>query len=95
MTVAHDFVGPYTPQWSPDGSVVYFISDVDGPNCLWGVRVPEHSTSSLEAFPVQHFHNPRYSLRGSFALAGNRCYFGIQEITGNVWLGKLPRADRY
>jgi Tol biopolymer transport system component/DNA-binding winged helix-turn-helix (wHTH) protein len=81
-TIAHDFVAPYTPQWSPDGKVLYFLSDADGPICLWAARIQE----SAKAFPVEHFHHPRYSLRGSFAVAGDRVYLGLHELTGNVWL---------
>jgi Tol biopolymer transport system component/DNA-binding winged helix-turn-helix (wHTH) protein len=82
-TIAHDFVAPYTPQWSSNGKVLYFLSDADGPTCLWAARPDD----SAKAFPVEHFHHPRYSLRGSFAVAGDRVYLGLHEQTGNVWLG--------
>lgn len=87
-TVAHAFVAPYTPQWSPDGSMLYFISNADGPACLWAVRVWDSALRVLdEVFPVKHFHQPRFSLRGSFAVAEDRVFLGIHETTGNVWLG--------
>ena len=88
--VDHDFVAPYTPQWSSDGKLLYFISDVEGTDCLWAARITPDVSRPWIAFPVIHFHNPQKRLRGSFILAGDRLYLGLHGMNANVWLGNLP-----
>jgi Tol biopolymer transport system component/DNA-binding winged helix-turn-helix (wHTH) protein len=80
------------PRWSPDGNMLYFISDRDGFLCIWAQRLDpktKHQVSS--PFPVYHFHRSRYSATnvGSGLLemdvAGDKVVMNLGELTGNIW----------
>jgi Tol biopolymer transport system component len=74
--------------WSPDGKTLYFPSDRDGHNCLWGQRLEASSHRPMgEAFAVQHFHG-RVSYRslGGWSAAGGRIAMVLVEETGNIWM---------
>jgi serine/threonine protein kinase/Tol biopolymer transport system component len=83
------------PAWSPNGSMLYFLSDRDGFRCIWARALdPVSKTAKGEASPVQHFHTARRSLRrilgnggfpGLSAVPG-RLIFSFGELTGNIWL---------
>src|ERR1700736_181852 len=52
------------PEWSPDGSLMYFLSDRDGFRCLWAQRLEPFAKKPVgAAFPVQHFHSAHLSPR--------------------------------
>jgi Tol biopolymer transport system component len=83
------------PAWSPDGNVLYFVSERDGFRCIWGQRLqPQTKHPVGDAFVVRHFHSARFSLRQ----IGSRGYltgltagdgalvFSMGELKGNVWL---------
>jgi len=45
--------------WSPDGNLLYFISERDGFVCLWAQRLdPATKHPQGAAFPIRHFHTP-------------------------------------
>ncbi len=84
------------PRWSPDGNLLYFLSDRDGFRCIWGQRL-EHATKSPlgPPFAVYHSHNARSSL-----LNVNPVYAGLEvgrdtlvfvngEMGGNIWLAHM------
>jgi len=88
------------PYWSPDGRSIYFLSDRDGFRCIWVQRV-DAVTRRPEGrpVPVYHFHSARSSLSNvnwatglvGFSLARDKFVFSLGEVTGNIWLTKLPR----
>src|SRR5207247_2128637 len=51
------------PLWSPDGNLLYLISDRDDFRCFWAQAL-DRATKKPEgsAFAVQHFHTARRSL---------------------------------
>jgi dipeptidyl aminopeptidase/acylaminoacyl peptidase len=83
------------PAWSPNGSLLYFLSDRDGFRCIWARALdPGTKAPRGEPFAVQHFHSARRSLRrilgnggfpGLHAVPG-RLTFSFGELTGNIWL---------
>jgi tricorn protease-like protein len=83
------------PAWSPNGGLLYFLSDRDGFRCIWARALdPAAKAVKGEAFAVQHFHSARRSLRrilgnggfpGLSAIPG-RLVFSFGELTGNIWL---------
>jgi Tol biopolymer transport system component len=85
------------PVWSPDGNVLYFLSDRDGFRCIWAERLnPSTKRPVGSTFPVVHFHSPRRSLAnvgdtGSVGLsvAIDKVVFTLGERTGNIWTATL------
>ncbi len=86
------------PRWSPDGNLVYFLSDQDGFTCLWARRLqPETKQPLGDPFAVQHFHEFRVSPNnirpGSMGLSFSEdfLYLALGELTGNVWMMERER----
>jgi Tol biopolymer transport system component len=83
--------------WSPDGNVLYFLSDREGFRCIWAQRLhPAAKTPVGPAFPVYHFHHARRSLSGvsggagaiGLSVAPGKMVFALAELTGNVWMSR-------
>ena len=88
------------PAWSPNGELLYYLSDRDGFRCIWARRL-DHTTHlpSGDAFAVVHFHRSRRSLKRitnttgltGLSVAEGRMVFSFGELTGNIWLLETPR----
>ncbi len=84
--------------WSPDGNLLYFLSERDGFRCLRAQRLdPATKRPAGSPIEVYHFHNARRSLLGagdpvavSPAIAVDKVVFGMLETTGNIWMTTLP-----
>jgi len=81
------------PIWSPDGNLLYFLSERDGFRCIWGQKLDPTSKRPLGApFPVYHSHDPRRSLRNvnlgiiSICASRQQIVFPMGELTGNIWI---------
>jgi hypothetical protein len=88
------------PCWAPKGNLLYFTSERDGFRCIWARRLdPATKKPAGDAFPVQHFHTARRSLRrigNSGFLTGlsvgrDLMVFALGELTGNIWLQEKVR----
>jgi Tol biopolymer transport system component len=88
------------PAWSPNGELLYFLSDRDGFRCIWARRLNASNKIPIaDAFAVRHFHRARRSLRRmtgttgmiGLSVAPGRMVFSFGELTGNIWLEeKIP-----
>jgi hypothetical protein len=88
------------PAWSPNGELLYFLSDRDGFRCIWARRLNATGKQPAgAAFAVRHFHRARRSLRRitrttgliGLSVAPGRMVFAFGELTGNIWLEeKVP-----
>ncbi|MCU1234869.1 MAG: serine/threonine protein kinase [Candidatus Solibacter sp.] len=83
------------PAWSPNGELLYYLSDRDGFRCIWARRVDRATGMPAgEAFGVAHFHRARRSLKRmtsttgltGLSVAPGRMVFSFGELTGNIWL---------
>ncbi|HYM11091.1 MAG TPA: protein kinase [Bryobacterales bacterium] len=83
--------------WSPDGSLLYFLSENDGFRCIWAQRLEPPTKHPRGApFAVIHFHHARNSLtgvRGSLGAIGmsvgnDKLVFALGDLTGNIWMTK-------
>ena len=79
------------------GNFLYMTSDRDGYRCLWGRRIdPATHRPADDLVPVRHFHSSRRSMMNmsvnslELAVGRDRIAFAQGEVTGNVWLVKLP-----
>ena len=77
-------------EWSSDGNVLYFLSERDGAQCIWGQRLdPASKAPTGEGFELQHLSGPNRSIvRGGFALSAtrDRLYYALGATQGNVWM---------
>ncbi|MEX2264218.1 MAG: protein kinase [Bryobacteraceae bacterium] len=80
--------------WSPNGRVLYFLSDRDGFRCVWSQRLRAATKRPLgEAFPVRHFHQTSRSIAGvsggagaiGLSAASGRLVFSLGDLRGNIW----------
>jgi len=88
------------PRWSGDGKTIYYLSEKDGHWCVWG----QHFNSVLgraigKAFPVQHFHDQKFTPGNinadglNLSGTGDSLYLNVLETGGTIWLGKLARTS--
>jgi len=86
-------------KWSPDGGMLYFLSERDGFRCIWAQRLDRRTKHTIGApFPVYHFHHSQQSLAslgspGKVGLSVTRdgLVFSLAETTGNIWMAKGRR----
>lgn len=85
------------PVWSPDGGLLYFLSERDTFRCIWAQRI-DHATHRPAGppFPVAHFHDAIRSLLNTdgpgqigISVAPGKLVYSNGELTGNIWLTQL------
>ncbi|MDA2931164.1 hypothetical protein MYX84_14675, partial [Acidobacteria bacterium AH-259-O06] len=80
--------------WSPDGKLLYFISNRDGFQCIWAQPLDGASKQPMKsAFTVYHAHQTRRSLitlsspaQLKLSVARDKIVFSMAELTGNIWM---------
>jgi WD40 repeat protein len=105
--VEHDWVQLVPPEsdvrpcgWSPDGTLLYFVSSRDGTRCLYAQRI-ERSTGRPQGAPfaVRHFHGTRNVWAGNSgvlstgpgdAIRGGFFLYDIGTYASNVWTMLIP-----
>ena len=83
--------------WSPDGSLVYFMSERDGSRCLWAQRLdPATKRARGAPFEVQPFHRAQVRSMALWqpgaagtAMARDKIVFSMVEATGNIWMAQV------
>ena len=83
-------------KWSPDGGMLYFLSERDGFRCIWAERLDRKTRHSVgEPFPVYHFHHSQQSLTSlgspgkvGLSVTSDGLLFSMAETTGNIWLAR-------
>ncbi|MGA2048538.1 MAG: protein kinase [Terracidiphilus sp.] len=100
ISAASDF--SRKPRWSGDGKTIYYLSKKDGNWCVWG----QHFNSVLgraagNAFPVQHFHDQKFSPAAinaaglNLSAGGDSLYLNVLETGGTIYLGKLAKTSLF
>ncbi len=87
------------PRWSPDGNLLYFVSDRDGYLCIWAQDL-DPATKRPRGAPraVYHAHGSRRSLSNSevstleISIARNRLVFNMTELAGSIWTTALQES---
>lgn len=83
--------------WSPDGNLLYFLSERDSFRCIWAQKLDlAAQRPSGPPFPVLHLHNSVRSpmnvdgpAQVSVSVGGGRLVFSMGELTGNVWMTEV------
>jgi serine/threonine protein kinase/Tol biopolymer transport system component len=83
------------PNWSPDGNLLYFLSNRDGFCCIWAQRLEPASKRPLgPAFAVYHSHDRRRSIKNvsfeyiGLSLSRDQLVFPMCELEGNIWMAE-------
>jgi Tol biopolymer transport system component len=81
------------PRWSPDGNLLYYVSEADGFRCIRGQPLDPTTKRPVGApIEVYHSHNARRSLMNAWmgvleiSVTSDRLFFNLGETTGNIWL---------
>jgi Tol biopolymer transport system component len=86
------------PRWSPDGKILYFLSDRAGFFNVWGIRFDPAKGKPLgEPFRVTSFDSPtsmipRRAALVQISLTEDRLVLPIAQASGNIWV--LDNVDR-
>ena len=88
-----------SPRWSPDGRLLYYLSDRDEFTCIWALPLdPTTKRPAGDPFAVLHAHRDTMKMVGpnkgafSMAIGGRRLVFNAAEMTGEVYTAMLqPR----
>ena len=84
------------PNLSPDGNILYFISNRDGYYCFWAQRLnPETKHPQGRPFPIQHLHYYRPANSANAAsmklnVASDKILTNLQEFNSDIWMAQLP-----
>jgi len=85
------------PRWSPDGRVLYYVSNRDGRFEVWGRRFePETGRVVGDAFRVTSFEGSRRILSPYLAdmemiVTADRLFLPMYEVSSRIWM--LDQVD--
>ena len=81
--------------WSPDGNLLYFVSERDAFRCIWAQRLDPTTKRPVDPpFAVYHLHQTARRLshavgRVGMAVDKDHIVFALEEMRGNVWMRDL------
>jgi eukaryotic-like serine/threonine-protein kinase len=81
-----------TVAWSPDGTLLYFVSNRDGYRCIWAQRLEAETKRPVDRpFSIYHFHETTRRIshavgRVGLAVGRDKVVLALEEMRGNVWL---------
>ena len=83
-----------SPSWSPDGRLLYYLSNRDGFRCVWAQRITSDGKPAGAPFAVYHGHStlsPSATMLGSahMGVAPDRLYMLLAQTQGSLWSVKL------
>ena len=79
------------PNWSPDGTLLYYFSFRDGHFCLYAQQVDRATMRPVGPYrAIQHFHGPRLKAATGAAayndVQAGYVYVSLTEAVGNIWM---------
>ncbi len=84
------------PRWSPNGKIVYFLSDRGGFLNVWSTRFdPAHGTTVGPASRVTSFDNPGLMVPTNISpveisIGRDKLALTVAQVSGNIWaIGKV------
>jgi Tol biopolymer transport system component len=85
----------YSPVWSPDSNLLYFLAELDGRLCVWARKLDAGTKKPLgDPFGVYHTHTIRRGMWGPRGFAGlgvakDRLFVLLADNTSSIWMGQL------
>jgi eukaryotic-like serine/threonine-protein kinase len=84
------------PRWSPDGNLLYYLSEVDGFQCIWAQRLDPATKQPVgQPMEISHWHSARRSLMNvqlplfqELSVTADKLFFNVGETTGNIWMAE-------
>ncbi len=94
IPVAEDrsFIG--SPQWSPAGNFLYYISNRDSFSCVWAQSFDVRTRSFGEPMHVYHgrsFPSLKINPARAIGITPDRIYLFMASMSSNVWAMKVDR----
>jgi Tol biopolymer transport system component/DNA-binding winged helix-turn-helix (wHTH) protein len=86
------------PRWSPDGKIIYYLSERRGFFNVWGIHFdPVDGKTKGEPFQVTSFDNPRLMVAEvmgnvGLSLTQNQLIVTVSQVSGSIWV--LDNVDR-
>jgi Tol biopolymer transport system component/DNA-binding winged helix-turn-helix (wHTH) protein len=86
------------PRWSPDGRIIYYVSELKGFFNVWGIHFdPVKGKPEGEPFQVTTFDNPRLMVADVMSTVGltlteDKLVVTVAQVSGSIWV--LDKADR-
>jgi Tol biopolymer transport system component/DNA-binding winged helix-turn-helix (wHTH) protein len=86
------------PRWSPDGKVIYYISEKNGFSNVWGIRFDPSLEKVLgQPFQLTLFETPSLMFPtliepSDISIAPGRLALTLQDTSGSIWI--LDNVDR-
>jgi Tol biopolymer transport system component/DNA-binding winged helix-turn-helix (wHTH) protein len=86
------------PRWSPDGRIIYYVSERKGFFNVWGIHFdPAKGKPQGEPFQVTTFDNPRLMVADVIPTAGlsiaeDKLVVTVAQVSGSIWL--LDNVDQ-
>ena len=85
--------------WSPDGKMLYFVSERDGlGRCLWAQPLdPVTKQPDGELLAVLHSHEMRHAIVRTGAgpqnidVTADAVYFSMQKLSSNIWMATIEQ----
>jgi len=86
------------PRWSPDGRIIYYVSERKGFFNVWGIHFdPAKGKPKGEPFQVTTFDNPRLMVADvlptvGLSLTEDKLIVTVAQVSGSIWV--LDNVDR-
>ncbi len=86
------------PRWSPDGKIIYYLSERRGFFNVWGIHFdPVKGRTKGEPFQVTSFDNPRLMVAEvmsdvGLSLTQNQLIVTVSQVSGSIWV--LDNVDQ-
>jgi Tol biopolymer transport system component/DNA-binding winged helix-turn-helix (wHTH) protein len=80
------------PQWSPDGKIIYYVSETHGFFNVWGIHFdPSRGTPIGKPFRVTRFESPNlmiptYIPPVGLSIAKHELSINLAEASGSIWM---------
>jgi Tol biopolymer transport system component len=73
--------------WSPDGALLYYVSQRDGSPCVWAQRVASDGGLAGPATAALHLHSGKgvWGRSTRIGLGGDRLFLLTPEARGDIW----------